>query len=696
MGANFSRLKTWTDDETLTNEDLNAEFDNMLSNFIPAGMDDYSSTVGQMQIQTNPGELGSEVPATSLAGELARIRWILSEITGNTYWYQSPAKSLASGSYSPAFILPFEGFGVNEVYSNLLSRGVNPFALLPTATPNGFLPENLTATYKKRGGASLDLTAARPLVYPGSYSNPLRGTIGVWFRNVGTSQVLALNLVAGIQLWVNASGKLEAKFYEQTPSSETAKSTTVLTGTTTVVGNSNWQLAIMSWDVGEASTAGVNSIYLYLNGVLETSVTNETIVVPNTTSGGKWIFGQGINDPAWGHYSSMSVLPASEAVNPWTAASGGSGAMSVSNGVLTIGSVGGVGYANISRTDFAASAFSSGLTLEMDMKLNSSSFTPASNTEDYGMQIRVRDDAGNQSVIINIQPDCINICSDAGYVYYSIENNSMDWHRYRICLSSGPTIKIYVDGVKVCDVTGNSTVFADVTAGNLLQIGSKTATAVMNASVGYIAIHNSDTAPLTGTYTGQTEEIFLLKNCITNTLNDSAFALSAYNNGAVVAIGQDVVNKPSNRPEIFDLAERSTTGSAYKYVVPGATSSYLGDNGRVAFWSDGKNPIDLNMQGSIAVSNAAGATYISIGIEALSTGLYPDVDDGGTYHILGLPAEYYKSYAAVIGSTLVLPFNINKRVTLKPGLYILRPMLMTANGAHTAYMYNTKYKVSRG
>lgn len=696
MGANFSRLKTWTDDETLTNEDLNAEFDNMLSNFIPAGMDDYSSTVGQMQIQTNPGELGSEIPATSLAGELSRIRWILSEITGNPYWYQSPAKSLASGSYSPAFILPFDGFGVNEVYSNILSRGVNPFALLPTATPNGLLPENLTSTYKKRGGASLDLTAARPIIYPGVYSNPLRGTIGVWFRNVGTSQVLALNIVAGIQLWVNASGKIEAKFYEQTPSSETAKSTTTLTGTTTVVGDSNWKLAIMSWDIGEASTAGINSVYLYIDGVLETSVTNETIVVPNTTSGGSWIFGQGINDPAWTKYSSMSVLPASEASSAWTAASGASGAMSVSGGVLTIGSVGGVGYANISRTDFATSAFSSGLTLEMKMKLNSSSFSPASNTEDFGMQIRIRDDAGNQSVIINIQPDCINICSDAGYIYYSIENNSMDWHTYRICTSTGPTIKIYVDGIKVCDVSGNSTVFSDITAGNLLQIGSKTATSIMNASIEYIALHNSDTAPLSGTYTGQIEEIFLLKNCITNSTNDSAFALSAYNNGAIVAIGQDIKNRMSNRPEVFDLAERSTTGSAYKYVTPSATSSFLGDNGRIAFWSDGKTPIDLNMQGSVAVSNAAGVAYIAIGFVSLATGLYPDVDESGAYHILGLPAEYMHSYSYVSGTTLIMPFNISKRVTLKPGLYIMKPLLMTANGAHTAYMYNTKYKVSRG
>lgn len=92
--ANFSRLKVWTTDEDLFTADLNAEFDNLLSNFDPAGMDDYSTSVAQMQIQTDPGSQGSESQPTSLAGELERIRFVLDRVIGLTYWYDAPSVSL--------------------------------------------------------------------------------------------------------------------------------------------------------------------------------------------------------------------------------------------------------------------------------------------------------------------------------------------------------------------------------------------------------------------------------------------------------------------------------------------------------------------------------------------------------------------------------------------------------------------------
>jgi hypothetical protein len=94
-GALFSRIKTWVSTEDVTYSDLNAEFDNILQNLTPAGMDDYSLTVGQMQTTTDPGEVGTENLATTLAGELARLRFVLAQITGETYWYESPLTSLA-------------------------------------------------------------------------------------------------------------------------------------------------------------------------------------------------------------------------------------------------------------------------------------------------------------------------------------------------------------------------------------------------------------------------------------------------------------------------------------------------------------------------------------------------------------------------------------------------------------------------
>lgn len=148
MGGLYSRIKTWGTTDTLTAADLNAEFDNVLTNFIPQMMSGYSANAAQMQIQTSPGALGSESLATSLSGELERLRFVLSEITGQTYWYQAPVISLsqlnsalgsaalqnkiasglttgATGSLQPIFLLPdgsaakvtLKGSGTNFVYS---------------------------------------------------------------------------------------------------------------------------------------------------------------------------------------------------------------------------------------------------------------------------------------------------------------------------------------------------------------------------------------------------------------------------------------------------------------------------------------------------------------------------------------------------------------------------------------------------
>jgi hypothetical protein len=95
MGANFSRVKTWVSTEDVTYSDLNAEFDNILNNLTAANVDDFSANVAQMQSTADPGEVATESLPTSVAGEIQRIRHILKEITGKTYWYQSPISSLA-------------------------------------------------------------------------------------------------------------------------------------------------------------------------------------------------------------------------------------------------------------------------------------------------------------------------------------------------------------------------------------------------------------------------------------------------------------------------------------------------------------------------------------------------------------------------------------------------------------------------
>jgi len=60
--------------------------------------EDYSSSVGQMQSQTDPGEVGSESQATTAAAELERLRYAIAELKGETYWYTSALGTMAGAT----------------------------------------------------------------------------------------------------------------------------------------------------------------------------------------------------------------------------------------------------------------------------------------------------------------------------------------------------------------------------------------------------------------------------------------------------------------------------------------------------------------------------------------------------------------------------------------------------------------------
>lgn len=78
----------------LTATIYNADHQNHIDNYDPELQDDYSPDVATMRAATDPGESGSESLATSAAGEFERIRFVIDEIIGKDYWYESPATSI--------------------------------------------------------------------------------------------------------------------------------------------------------------------------------------------------------------------------------------------------------------------------------------------------------------------------------------------------------------------------------------------------------------------------------------------------------------------------------------------------------------------------------------------------------------------------------------------------------------------------
>lgn len=96
-----------TDNTTLTAAIYNEDHQNHVNNNVAQSIDDYSSSVAQMQATTDPGEVGSESLADSLAAELERLRFAIAEAKGTNQWYETPVNNLSQSTISPIGIEVF-------------------------------------------------------------------------------------------------------------------------------------------------------------------------------------------------------------------------------------------------------------------------------------------------------------------------------------------------------------------------------------------------------------------------------------------------------------------------------------------------------------------------------------------------------------------------------------------------------------
>jgi len=136
--ALFARVKTWVSTEDVVYSDLNAEFDNIIDHLAPLYIDDYSTNSTQMQVTTDPGEVGTESLATTLAGEIARIRHMIRELSGEDEWYESPVSSLLGLSNAI-------GTGLTD------NRLVSGRVLTTSAQPAFLVPNGAARTVKVDG-----------------------------------------------------------------------------------------------------------------------------------------------------------------------------------------------------------------------------------------------------------------------------------------------------------------------------------------------------------------------------------------------------------------------------------------------------------------------------------------------------------------------------------------------------------------
>lgn len=93
MPGNYSRVFVESTGNTIYASNYNAEHDNHITNHTLDTIDDASSSLTAYRAVTDPGESGTESLPTSGTGEIQRLRKVLVEVTGKTYWYESPALS---------------------------------------------------------------------------------------------------------------------------------------------------------------------------------------------------------------------------------------------------------------------------------------------------------------------------------------------------------------------------------------------------------------------------------------------------------------------------------------------------------------------------------------------------------------------------------------------------------------------------
>lgn len=82
--------------QTITASLWNNEYENIDTLFIPAGMDDYSTTDTEMRTTTDPYPAAATSRPTSLQGELERLRYVVAQLSGETYWYIDPQVDIAT------------------------------------------------------------------------------------------------------------------------------------------------------------------------------------------------------------------------------------------------------------------------------------------------------------------------------------------------------------------------------------------------------------------------------------------------------------------------------------------------------------------------------------------------------------------------------------------------------------------------
>lgn len=262
MAGLWNLFKIWSDEETLTNEDLNASFQTVRDNAVSDQTEGYStlnnvSDNDRMDSTVDPYPNGSRSHASTVAGEIERLRYQLAQITGDQ-WYSNIGLPLVKPKI--AFAFPFNGLTKESVASECARNGAMAIDILQNhAVSNtqgtGFTNNFLTVGDGKFGGSGI---ANYGIAAQGIFGSLNSGSMSFWFKQADANDVFFTHLGNAIECYVNSSGFLVVKMMMSDAESNTSKVIKTITGSIDITADSNWHHIIISWNLN----SGVSSDFI--------------------------------------------------------------------------------------------------------------------------------------------------------------------------------------------------------------------------------------------------------------------------------------------------------------------------------------------------------------------------------------------------------------------------------------------------
>lgn len=205
-GATFSRVKTWGA-EVLTYADLNAEFDNVLTNLTPSGIDDESANDSAAQATSDPYPAAALSKATSLQGEIQQLRYLIKQITGETQWYIDPDLTIAALADHSA---RHESGGDDAIKLDDLAAAEDNTDLNVSTSAHGLCPKAPNSTTSFLRG---DATWAAPIAGLTIAGGPLGSDIetnSTDFTTTGFSQSITIGSSGNVLIFFSATVKFKS------------------------------------------------------------------------------------------------------------------------------------------------------------------------------------------------------------------------------------------------------------------------------------------------------------------------------------------------------------------------------------------------------------------------------------------------------------------------------------------------------